>query len=339
MADINDGFLSLLDIKNKHAEIGNVAEVLMRKNPMNQDCKFVEMNMGDHHVESLRSDLPEVYYRKANQAIPASKSSIEERTFNSARFESKVQMDQLVAERGGKERLAFNRWNQAQGHLQAQANEHASLMLYGSPLDGPHKVPGFFDVLSTLNTAEATSAQIIDAGGVTSDLNSILCVVWGPNSVFGAYPKGTMGGLQRTDRSKSGPVKFLGTDVNGNPGEIWGYEEEFVTNHALIVKDYRYISRIANIDHATLKSGVGAADLIDAMIDMLNVIEDLEAGQPVIYMNRTVKAFLDKQALSKVGAGGGLTYDNFGGKRLLHFNEVPIRRCDAMLSTEDRITT
>src|SRR5687767_7087161 len=104
--------VTLADVaKSKDKQIGKVAEVLMLENEMLKDIPFQEMNEGTIHKEEIRSALPEVYYRKANQAIPASKTTTEERTFTAAHFESKSNIDEAVAKRGGVDRIAYNRWN------------------------------------------------------------------------------------------------------------------------------------------------------------------------------------------------------------------------------------
>lgn len=341
MAALGASLVTLADVaKSKDKKIGKVAEVLVQSNAMLNDIPYMEMNEGTIHKEDIRSALPEVYYRKANQPIPASKSTIEERSFQASHFESKSQIDAAVAKRGGVDRIAYNRWNQAQGHLQAHANEQASLAIYGSPVDSNRKTAGFMDIYSTLATTEPTSKQIIDGGGTGSDNTSILKVHWGERSVFGIYPAGTQAGISRKDHSAGGKlVQIHGTDENGNPGTFWGYEEEFMTDHGLVVKDYRQAARIANIDVVLLKSGVGAADLIDLMISANYKIDSLSNGKGVWYVNRTIEAFLHKQALTKVGAGAGLSFENFEGKQILTFLGDPVRRMDALLNSEDRVTT
>lgn len=330
--------LTMADVsKSKNKQIGKVAEVLLLENPMLKDIPYMEMNEGTIHKEDIRSALPDVYYRKANQAIPASKSTIEERTFSAAHFESKSQIDAAVAARGGVDRIAYNRWSQAQGHLQAHANEHASLMIYGSPTVSAQKTAGLFDIFSSVSTGD-TSKQVIDAGGTTGSNMSILKVHWGERAVFGIYPAGTQAGLKRTDRSAGGvQVQIQVLDVNGNPGSIWGYEEDFEIDHGLVVKDYRQAARIANIDPALLKSGVGAADLIDLMISADYKIHTKQNGQGIWYVNRTTEAFLHKQALTKVGAGAGLSFQNYQGEQVLMFLGCPVRRSDALLNTEARV--
>lgn len=340
MAALGANLVTLADVaKSRDKQIGSVAEVLVQENQMLQDIPYMEMNMKTYHIESIRSALPAVYYRKANQPIPATKSTIEERTFTAAHIESKSQMDEKVASRGGTDRISFNRWNQAQGHIQAHALEHASLFWYGSPSSSHLKVAGMGDIFYTLSTSEETSNQIIDGGGSSSDMCSIWFIFWGQQSIFGVYPAGTTAGLKRTDRSPGNTrIQIQGTDQDGNAGTYWGYEEDFEFDHGLVVKDYRQASRVCNIDQALLKSGAGAADLIDLMISGYYKIHNPSVGKGAIYVNRTIEAFLHKQALAKVGSGGGLTYDNFEGKRILSFMGLPIRRSDGLLTTEDQIT-
>jgi hypothetical protein len=320
--------------KSKNKQIGKVAEVLVQENPMLMDIPYMEMNEGTIHKEDIRSALPAVYYRKANQAIPASKTTTEERTFTASHFESKSQIDAAVAQRGGKDRIAYNRWNQAQGHIQAHAIEHANLTIYGSPEVSNRKAAGLFDIYSTLSASEETSKQIIDGGGTGSDNTSILLVHWGERSIFGVYPAGTQAGLKRTDRSAGGvQVQIQALDSDGNAGSFWGYEENFEIDHGLVVKDYRQAARIANIDISDLKAGTGA-DLLEAMIMAAYKIHNPQNGTGAWYVNRTIEAWLHMQALTKVGAGAGLTFDNFEGMPVLKFLGRPVRRADALLNTE-----
>lgn len=339
MSAIGSRLVTMLDVsKSKNKMIGKVAEVLVQENPMLLDIPYMEMNEGTVHKEDIRSALPAIYYRKANQAIPASKTTIEERSFGAAHFESKSQIDTAVASRGGTDRIAYNRWNQAQGHLQAQAIEHANLTIYGSPIQDARKTAGFFDVYSTLAASEPTSGQIIDGGGTSTNNCSILLAHWGERAIFGIYPAGTTAGIKRTDRSAGNKeVQIQAFDVNGNPGSFWGFEEQFEVDHGLVVKDYRQAARIANIDVNMLKSQVGAADLIDLMISAAYKIHTPSNGMGCWYVNRTIEAFLHKQALTKVGAGAGLTFDNYQGAKVLMFLGRPVRRSDALLTSEARV--
>lgn len=339
MAALGSRLVTLADVaKSKNKQIGMVAEVLTLSNPMLNDVPFMEMNEGTIHKEEIRSGLPALYYRKANEAIPASKSTTEERTFGAAHFESKSQIDSAVAKRGGVDRINYNRWNQAQGHIQAHANELASLLIYGSTTDATEKTQGFFDVYSQTSGSEA-SKQVLDAGGSTgSALSSILLSYWGENSIFGVYPKGTSWGLTRTDRSAGNKeVQIQATDRNGNPGSFWGYEENFMTDSGLVIKDYRQGARIANIDIDALKSKVGAADLTELMIMAYHKIANRNNGKGTWYMNSTLMAHGHIQARKEVGAGGGFTYANYQGGPVLTFMGLPVRLSDAILDSEAEV--
>lgn len=335
MAAIGSRLVTLADVaKSKNKAIGKVAEVMVQQDQALLDMPFMVMNEGVVHKEDIRSSLPAVYYRKANQPIPASKTVTEERSFQASHFESKSQIDIKVASRGGPQMVKYNRWNQAQGHIQAQAQEQASLLIYGSPETSTRKSAGLADIYTTLATSEATSAQIIDAGGTGSDNTSIWLIHWGEQSLFGIYPNDTTAGLKRTDH---GVVQIIGTDENGNTGTFMGYEEQFETDHGLVVKDYRQAARIANIDISELQAGSGD-DLIESMIMASYKIDNPEQGKGCWYVNRTIEAFLHLQALNKVGAGGGITFQNFEGKQVMMFLGRPVRRMDAILNTEAALT-
>jgi len=256
------------------------------------------------------------------------------REFVAAHFESKAVIDEAVASYGGQDRVKTNRWNQAEGHIQAAAHELADLILYGSPEEDHRQVPGIFHILSTLNTSEPTSKQIVDAGGVGSDNSSILFVSWGKGKVYGIFEEGTTAGLTRTDR---GIVQIPGS-VAGT--WYWGYEENFEVDHGFAFEDYRAMARIANIDVSNLKTPEDAANLFKLMTRALYKIPPMLRQQKgKIYVNSTIMSFLDEQAQAQVGAGGGLNYMNYQGEQVLSFRGWMIQEMDNMLNTESRVTT
>jgi hypothetical protein len=340
MAALNSQLVSLFDVaKSKNKQIGKIAEVLVQENPILKDIGYQVCNEKTYHVVDIRSGLPSVYYRKANQAIAPSKTATEERKFTPTPIESKSVMDELVAARGGADRIPYNRWNQAQGHLQAMANEHASLMFYGSPADDYRKVAGLADIYSTLATTEPTYHQIIDAGGAGNDLTSIYCVHWGERAFHGIYPDGSQIGVKRVDRSPgNSKVQITGTTESGGTGTFYGYEEDFMLDHGLVPVDYRQGGRIANIDISDLAGGSGA-DVIQMLIQLHYRIHANGNGNGILYCNKTMGAYLHILARNAVGAGGGFTFGNYQGEEVTMFLGKPIRICDAILSTEDEVTT
>jgi len=108
-----------------------------------------------------------------------------------------------------------------------------------------------------------------------------------------------------------------------------------VWNAGIQLADWRYVVRIANIDISNLTAGTGA-DLIDLMETALEILPN-GLGRPVFYMNRLVARVLRRQERGDVTTGGGLTFENVEGKRVMDFAGVPVRRVDALLTTEARV--
>jgi hypothetical protein len=70
--------------------------------------------------------------------------------------------------------------------------------------------------------------------------------------------------------------------------------------------------RLSDLDAANVKT------LINFMEQAVETIPN-RLGKPVFYMNRTIRRFLRREARESVGSGGGLTFDNYAGKRILTF--------------------
>jgi hypothetical protein len=83
-------------------------------------------------------------------------------------------------------------------------------------------------------------------------------------------------------------------------------------------------------------AGGTPADLISAMEQADEIIPD-ELGKRVFYVPRRVSRYLRKQVRTSVANGGGLTFENYAGKRIMTFDGVPIRKVDAILLTEARV--
>src|SRR3546814_15729465 len=72
------------------------------------------------------------------------------------------------------------------------------------------------------------------------------------------------------------------------------------------------------------------------MTRALERIKSLNGVRPVFYMNRTLRSFLRTQAVAKI-AGSTLAFDNIGGKPMLSFCAVPVKRCDKLGIDEDAV--
>ncbi len=128
-----------------------------------------------------------------------------------------------------------------------------------------------------------------------------------------------------------------------NAGGVTGarmevYMDKFEWDCGLAVKDWRYIVRIPNIDISNLVAKSSDADISELLIRGLHHLPPgaLEGGEfkPVIYMNRSCAQYLRLQQRDDVQSGGGLTFENVAGKRVLDFDGVPVRVTDSITQLE-----
>lgn len=103
------------------------------------------------------------------------------------------------------------------------------------------------------------------------------------------------------------------------------------------VRDWRYVVRIANVDVKKLtKDGKVGADLIDLMTQAAELIPNPNSGKAVFYCNREIRSILRRQIANRV-AGSTLTMEEVAGKKVVTFDNIPVRICDQLLSTEERV--
>ena len=130
--------------------------------------------------------------------------------------------------------------------------------------------------------------------------------------------------------------RVFSTHDSGNR-HFRAYRTQFKWDMGLSVRDWRYVVRICNIDHSNLVAGTGAADLIKLLIRASERLPGMGGSmRKAIYANRSITTALRLQTLEK--ANVNLTFDSVAGKKVMAFDGIPIRRCDALLNTESRIT-
>ncbi len=97
----------------------------------------------------------------------------------------------------------------------------------------------------------------------------------------------------------------------------------------LVVRDWRYIVRIANIELADMEVEASQKLLYHAMIKAIHTVPD---GNGIFYASPGVVAMLDIAAVEKGNAALGWT--ELFGKPILSFRGRPIRKVNAILETE-----
>lgn len=324
--------LTLLDITKRLDPDGSaaaIAELLSQDNEILDDMPWVEGNLPTGHRVTVRTGLPDVAWRKLNQGVPASKSTTAQVDEACGMLEGFGQVDKDLAELNGN--TAEFRLQENMAYIEALNQTQASTLFYGDTSVNPERFLGLSSRYSTLTVANAQNADnVIEGGGTGSTNTSIWLIGWSPRTVHGIYPKGTQAGLIHEDLGLD-----TVSDASGN--RYRAYQDRYQWKCGLALRDWRYAVRIANVDVTALTKGATAgADIIDLMTRALERIQSLSGVTPVFYANRTVRSFLRRQTVNKV-ANSTLQYDMVGGKPALRFAEVPVKRVDAILSTEARV--
>lgn len=333
MATLASGALTLADWAKRldpDGKVPVVAELLSQSNEILEDAVFMEGNLPTGHRVVIRTGLPTVYWRSINQGVPTSKSTTVQVDEAVGMLEAYARVDKDLAELNGN--TAAFRLSEDTAFLEAMNQAQASTLLYGNPGTDPRQYLGMGPRYGTISGA-GNAQNIIDAGGVSSNNTSIYLVVWGENTVFCTFPKGSKAGLIHEDQ---GVLTVY--DSNNNPYQA--YQTHYQWKNGLVVKDWRYVVRIANINTANLVAESSAADLVKLMSRALDRIPNFGMGRAAFYMNRTVYSMLRIQALNKsqnaISVQQGL--NQFGTPQSwTTFEGVPLRRVDQLLNTEARV--
>jgi hypothetical protein len=315
---------------NPDGSIPVIAELLSQTNMILEDAVFQEGNLPTGHRVSIRVGLPAVYFRSLNQGVPVSKSGTVQVDEATSMLEAYGRVDCDLAELNGN--TAAFRMSEDSAFIEAMSQAQAYTMFYGNPSVDPRQYLGLAPRYGAI--AGAGNAQnILDAGGTSTNNTSIYLVVWDENTVFCPFPKGSVSGLVAKDMGQ-----LTVYDAANNPYQA--YQSHYQWKNGLVVKDWRYVVRIANINVANLVGQSGAADVVSLMSRALDRIPNLNKGRAAFYMNRTVFSMLRIQALNKsnnvLSIEKGLS--QFGNAMAwTSFDGVPLRRVDQLLNTEARI--
>jgi hypothetical protein len=241
-------------------------------------------------------------------------------------LEAWSEVDKEVAELNGN--VNSFRLSEAQAFIEAMNQEMASTVFYGNASLAPEEFNGLAIRYSSLSAA--SGQNIVNGAGAGSDNSSIWLIVWGERTISGCFPKGTKAGLDHEDLG----LQTVQTSTSIAGTRLRAYQDRFHWKASVIVRDWRYAVRIANIDISNLVAKSSAADLIELMIKAIHRIPNLNAGKPIFYMNRSCLQMLDIQRRDDVVSGGGLSYAEVDGKLIPHFRGIPVKKCDALTETE-----
>ena len=319
---------TLLDVTKRldpNGKIDTIAEILNETNEILSDMVWVEGNLPTGHRTTVRTGLPTPTWRKLYGGVQPTKSTTAQITDSCGMLEAYAEVDKALADLNGN--TAAFRLSEDRAHIEGINQEFVSTLFYGNEGTEPEAFTGFaprFNSLSAVN-----GEQIIQNAGIDgSDNASIWLIVWGQNTVHGIYPKGSVGGLKHEDK---GQVTI--ENVDGNGGRMEAYRSHYRWDCGLTVRDWRYIVRVQYDQEDLTKDAKTGPDLIDLMSDALERVPSLTMGRPVFYANRKALSFLRRQIANKV-TNSTLTMETVAGKKVTHFDGIPVRRVDQLTNSE-----
>jgi len=337
MATIGTSRLTLSDWAKRIDPKGKtpkIAELLEQSNEILDDMVFKEGNLPTGDQATIRTGLPTTYYRLTNNGVPTSKSTTAQVTETAAILEARSHVDEDVASL--EDNLGAFRLSESKAFMEAMAQQMAETTIYGSAAN-PEE---FVGLANRYNDLSATNAEnILDAGGTGSDNTSIYLVGWSDQTVYGVFPKGSKAGLTHND---------LGLDdVEDSDGNTFrAYKDQYKWKNGLMVKDWRYVVRVCNIDVSDLTGltgtqAIAASTAIIKQMDLaISHMPKLTGANFAFYGNRTVLAHLRQMALDKSTQAVTIeqAQNQFGDT--IHetkFHSIPVRKVDRILNTEARI--
>jgi hypothetical protein len=328
MATLGGSVLTLNDWAKRLDPDGKTAktvEILSQTNEILDDMLFKEGNLPTGEQTTIRTGLPNVFYRLMNTGVPKSKSTTAQITENAASLEARSEVDVEVAQLNGN--VNSFRLDEAMAFLEAMNQQQASTLFYGTAAN-PEEFVGFSPRYGDLSGGNAQN--IIDAGGTGSDNSSIWLIGWGQRTVHGVFPKGSKAGISHEDLG-------IGDAFDANDDRFRAYMDHWKWKNGLVVKDWRYAVRIANIDISDIIADPDGSttNLIELMLRAIHRVPELKSVKPSFYVNRTIGEMLDIQAMNK--ANLQLNVGNEEGNMKTMLRKIPISTVDALLETEARV--
>src|SRR5262245_18794376 len=324
--------------------VATIIELLSQTNEILEDMLVMEGNLPTGHKTTVRTGLPQATWRLLNSGVPNAKSTTAQIVDTCGNLETYSVIDKDIADLNGN--TAEFRLSESRAFLEGMSQQVSTTLIYGNQFLRPERFTGLTPRYSTLTAANSqTAANVLDGGGTANLNTSIWIHCWGPDTAHVTFPKGKITGLQQRDMGEW-PVQ----DLAGNTYQA--YREHFKWEIGYVLRDWRYVVRIANIDVVQL-IGATPANLINLIVRGLYRLptapvsattiqtSDTPAiranmGHTVIYCNRIVRTWLDIQAMNKSNVL--LRIEEFNGKPITTFRGIPVRTCDAILSVEANVT-
>lgn len=328
------GTVTLMDVAKRMEPNGGIAtdivELLNQTNEVLTDMTWSEGNLPTGHRVTVRTGLPTATWRLLNNGVSPSKSLTAQLDEQCGMLEAWSEVDADLAQLNGN--TAAFRLSEGRAFVEAMNEAFVLAMFYGNSGINPEQFTGLSPRYNSKSATNGAS-NIIDCSGTGSVNASVWLIGWSDQSIYGIYPKGSQAGLLHEDLGRQ--VIETTAAVAGN--RMMGYRDRWQWKCGIVLKDWRYVVRLCNIDTTNLTTELSNTDLVKNMIKAIHRMPFIRMVRPVFYMNRTVFEWLDIQRWNDVKSGGQLKYEQVDGILQYTFRGIPVRIVDQLLNTEARI--
>ena len=335
MATLATMYPTLLDIIKKQDPDGTparVIELLSKVNPILDDLPMIQGNLDTGYRVVLRTALPALTWRRLNQGVPFTKSHVDQVVETCGQLQIQNAIDDDIDEVTAN-KAAF-RMDEDDAAIQGMNIEMVNALIYYSPALYPDRLQGLTPRFNIIATGGLAGGQIInaDTSASSADQTSIWLVGFGPRTVHGTFPKNSTGGVQKIDLGRHMVLDSGGVNMYA----VWITKVRW--SMGLVVADYRYVVRIANIDTTRWRNDISqGADLPDCMSAARALLWEENTVMARYMMNRPTYGMLNRQ-LNKKGTVNLLEYIDSGRGRIPTFYGIPIRVNDGILSNESVVS-
>ena len=339
MAVLSGEYLTMLDWAKRRDPGGGIADIveaLSQWNPIVKDAMTIQGNLPTGHRSTIRTGLPGNTWTDLYGGILPTKSTTKQVDDTCGQLEALSKVDVNEAELDGNGEAAF-RASEDVAFLESMSQQVTETLFYGNVGATPKKFHGLAPRYNSYQTTDQdlSSYNCINGGGTGSDNTSIFLVTWKPKKCFLIFPKGSKAGLQTEDMGK------ILTAAPDGVGEFRAWVTHFIWKIGLVVQDWRYAVRVANIDVSDLThdaaTGANLMRLLGTAYFRMPTEDIGNTARQYLYCNKTVAEFLYHQAINKSTTQVTLQEAATGGKFYPVFMGIPVKICDQILNTETAV--
>lgn len=333
LAVTNPTLLDLAKRQDPDGTIADVVEILNQTNEILDDITFMEGNLETGHRTTVRTGLPAPTWRKLYGGVVPAKSTTAQVTESCGMLEYYSEVDKALADLNGNTN-AF-RLSEDVAAMEGFNQTVATALFFGNEGSAPETITGLAPRFGDPSAVNGENILNGGAAGGQTDVTSIWLVGWSPQTVTGLIPKGSKAGLQVRDL---GEVTVENAPGGPTGGRYQAYRTHMRWDVGLLVRDWRYVIRIANIDKSTLtKNAASGADLIDLMVQAIELAPSNGNIRWAFYTSRTIRSFLRRQISNKT-INATISLENIAGRKVVAFDGIPVRRVDALAADESPLT-